>query len=74
MCYFCWMTVQELEEWFKNAPAPQMPIYLNAATKVNDYATFVNSHFDGLKGVKDPSTSPLMWRLLEMKLLIEANS
>lgn len=67
------MTVQELEEWFKNAPEPEMPVYLNAATRVNDYAIFVNSHFDGLRHVKDLSASPMMWRLLEMKLLIEAN-
>ncbi len=68
------MSIQELEEWFRNAPAPQMPIYLNAATKVNDYTLFVNSHFEGLRNFKgDVSSSPLMWRLLEMKLLIEAN-
>lgn len=67
------MTIKELEEWYKNAPEPEMPVYLNAATRVNDYAQFVNSHFEGLRKVKDPASSPLMWRLLEMKLLIEAN-
>ncbi len=68
------MTVEELEDWFRNAPVPQMPIYLDEANKVNDYALFVNSHFEGLKFVKvDAIKAPLMARLLKMKLLIEAN-
>lgn len=68
------MTVQELEDWFKNAPAPDMPVYLDVATKVNDYTLFVNSHFEGLKFAKvEAVRAPLMARLLKMKLLIEAN-
>lgn len=68
------MTIEELKEWYKNAPAPDMPIYLDAATKVNDYAYFVNSHFDGLEAAKVEMTkAPLLNRLMKMKLLIEAN-
>ena len=68
------MTIEELEEWYKNAPAPQMPVHLDEATIVNDYAVFVNSHFEGIKFAKVELTkAPLMARLLKMKLLIEAN-
>ncbi|SOD12638.1 DUF6965 family protein [Pedobacter xixiisoli] len=68
------MTIEELEEWYKNAPAPQMPVHLDEANTVHDYALFVNSHFEGLKFAKVELTkSPLMTRLLKMKLLIEAN-
>ena len=68
------MTIEELKEWYRNAPAPQMPVWLNEATKVNDYEYFVNSHFEGLDYAKvDLTKNALMNRLLKMKLLIEAN-
>lgn len=68
------MTIEELKEWYRNAPAPEMPILLDEATKVNDFAYFVNSHFDGIEAAKVEMTKqPLMSRLLKMKLLIEAN-
>lgn len=68
------MTIEELKEWYKNAPAPEMPIHLDEATKVTDYNYFVSSHFDGLEASKVEMTrAPLMNRLLKMKLLIEAN-
>lgn len=68
------MSIEELEEWFRNAPAPEMPVYLDAATKVNDYSYFVSSHFEGLRAAKNDFTrAPLMARLLKMKLMIEAN-
>ncbi|MNR47929.1 hypothetical protein D3C85_1670920 [compost metagenome] len=51
-----------------------MPLHLDEATIVNDYAVFVNSHFEGIKFAKVELTkAPLMARLLKMKLLIEAN-
>lgn len=68
------MSIDELEEWFRNAPAPEMPIYLNAATKVNDFEYFVSSHFEGVRAAKNEvSRAPLMARLLQMKLMIEAS-
>lgn len=68
------MTIPELEEWFKTAPKPEMPVYLNAATKVNDYERFLESHFHALK--KNPESKlnvPVIIRLEQMKLIIEAN-
>ena len=47
------MNIQELEEWFRNAPKPDMPVYLDAATKVNDYAHFLESHFAPLRANPD---------------------
>ncbi|MFN0253952.1 DUF6965 family protein [Pedobacter ureilyticus] len=68
------MTVEELKEWYKNAPAPEMPVQLDEATKVNDFNHFVTSHFDGIDAAKVEMTKqPLINRLLKMKLLIEAN-
>jgi hypothetical protein len=68
------MDINKLEEWFKNASAPQMPVYLNEATKVNDYKLFVDSHFEGIKAAPtDFTKAPLLDRLLKMKILIEAN-
>ncbi|MNK53042.1 hypothetical protein D3C87_719930 [compost metagenome] len=68
------MTIDELEEWYRTAPSPEMPVYLDAATKVTDYAQFVNSHFEGIRHAKvDLVRNPLIWRLEKMKLLIEAN-
>lgn len=69
------MNIQELEEWFRNAPKPDMPVYLDAATKVNDYAHFLESHFAPLKANPDSRVNqPLLWRLKAMKLVIESNS
>lgn len=66
------MTIEQLEEWFRSAPIPQMPVYLDAATKVNDFTYFVTSHFEGLKAAKNEYTrNPLMIRLLKMKKIIE---
>jgi hypothetical protein len=68
------MSIEELEEWYKNAPAPEMPVMLNEATKVTNYELFVGSHFEGIKNAPTDSTKlPLLNRLLQMKLLIEAN-
>ncbi|RYF12393.1 MAG: hypothetical protein EOO42_20160 [Flavobacteriales bacterium] len=68
------MNLQELKQWFETAPVPEMPIYLNAATKVNDYALFVNSHFEGIAAANNEIIKqPLVDRLLDLKLLIEAN-
>ncbi|MCY1520370.1 hypothetical protein D9M68_551450 [compost metagenome] len=68
------MTIHELEEWFKNAPAPEMPVYLNNATKVTDYELFVSSHFEGLKAAGSEYTrTPLHERLMQMKIIIEAS-
>ncbi|WP_316739238.1 DUF6965 family protein [Pedobacter aquatilis] len=69
------MTINELEEWFTNAPKPDMPVYLNAATKVNDYDHFLKSHFGPLKANPVSKVNqPLLWRLQQMKLVIESNS
>lgn len=68
------MSIEELEEWFSKAPAPEMPLYLDAATKVNDYDFFVTSHFEGIRAAKNDFTrAPLLARLMKMKLLIESN-
>ncbi|WP_131535479.1 DUF6965 family protein [Pedobacter nototheniae] len=68
------MTIQELEEWFANAPKPQMPVMLNDASKVNDYAKFLDSHFSPLKAHPDAKiNNPLLIRLKMMKLIIESN-
>jgi len=68
------MSLEELEEWFKNAPAPAMPVYLDAATKVNDYQYFISSHFEGIRAAKhENSKAPLLARLMKMKLAIESN-
>ena len=68
------MSIQELEDWYRTAPAPEMPVHLNDATKVFDFSLFVNSHFEGLRAAPNEFIkAPLMKRLLEMKLLIEAN-
>jgi len=67
--------IQQLEEFFLNAEKPACPIFLNNATKVNDYDHFIESHFAPLKA--DPGSrvnQPLIWRLKAMKLIIEANA
>jgi len=69
------MTITELEEWFRNAPKPDMPVYLNNATKVNNYEHFLESHFAPLRINPDSKVNqPLLWRLQAMKLVIESNS
>jgi|GEM_PF-1962669 len=68
------MNLQELKTWFDTAPVPETPIYLNAATRINDYTLFVNSHFEGINAANNEIIKqPLIDRLLELKLLIEAN-
>lgn len=68
------MTLKELEEWFAKAPRPSMPVYLNNATKVNDYDHFLKSHFAPLRENPDSKVNqPLLWRLQAMKLVIESN-
>ncbi|MCZ4244993.1 DUF6965 family protein [Pedobacter punctiformis] len=68
------MTIQELEEWFSKAPKPVMPVMLNAATKVNDYEQFLDSHFSPLKAHPTAKINqPLLIRLEMMKLIIESN-
>lgn len=68
------MSTAELKEWFKTAPAPHMPVYLNAATNVNDYAQFVNSHFEGFYAANNEIfRQPLIDRLLDINLLIKSN-
>lgn len=68
------MTNEELENWFKNAPKPDMPVYLNPSEKVTDYDLFISSHFIGLKNNSNIAvTQPLLDRLLQMKLIIESN-
>jgi hypothetical protein len=68
------MSIEELEAWFQTAPKPEMPVYLNGATKVVDYELFVQSHIYPLKMNANTKVSePIMDRLLQMKLLIEAN-
>ena len=68
------MTIAELEEWFKNAPRPEMPVYLNAAVKVLDYDRFLESHFEPLKRNQNARINlPLLLRLEQMKLVIESN-
>lgn len=68
------MTKEELKEWFAGVPAPETPLYLDPATKVNDYEFFLSSHFEGLDAAKNEYTAmPIRARLLKMKLLIESN-
>jgi hypothetical protein len=68
------MTIAELEAWFKTAPMPEEPLYLNPATKVNNIGHFLESHFAPLR--LDPNSKvnePLLCRLKDLKLLIESN-
>lgn len=66
--------VNKLEEWFSNAPRPQMPVYLNAAVMVTDYDLFLESHFVPLRTYPDTKINkPIIYRLAQMKLIIESN-
>ncbi|MDQ1139431.1 DUF6965 family protein [Pedobacter agri] len=67
--------VSELEEWFRNAPRPDMPVFLNAAVQVTDYDLFPESHFIPLRSKPDAKiNAPIILRLQQMKLIIESNS
>jgi len=66
--------VQQLEEWFKNAPKPDMPVFLNAAVEVTDYDVFLESHFIPLRTKPEAKiNAPILLRLQQMKLIIESN-
>jgi len=68
------MSIQELEEWFKSAPRPEMPVIIGPAEQVNDYDHFLESHFGPLKANPDSKVNmPLLHRLKKMKLIIESN-
>jgi hypothetical protein len=66
--------VSEMEEWFKNAPRPDMPVFLNPAVEVTDYDLFLESHFLPLRTKPDSKiNAPIILRLQQMKLIIESN-
>lgn len=68
------MKLEELEEFFRNCERPQMPVYLNEATKVNDFVQFLESHLTPLRANPDSKINkPLLHRLKLMKLIIESN-
>jgi hypothetical protein len=68
------MTIQELDEWFKNAPRPEMPVLLNPGVQVLDYDKFLESHFEPLRRNPDAKINvPILLRLKQMKLVIESN-
>jgi len=37
------MKIKELEEFFMTCQRPEMPVYLNQATKVNDFDLFLET-------------------------------
>ncbi|MBO9675692.1 MAG: hypothetical protein J7577_19750 [Sphingobacteriaceae bacterium] len=66
--------IQQLEDFFTQAGKQQVPIYLNQATVITDYAHFLESHFTPLKLNPDAKVNlPLIHRLKLLKLLIESN-
>lgn len=66
------MTINELKDFFRNAPKPEVPFRLNDWITVTDYELFVSSHFEGIETAKNELTrGPIMDRLLEMKKYIE---
>jgi len=67
------MDMQELEEFFKNCQRPEMPVFLNEATRVNDFDLFLESHFGPLKASPDSKINKPLLARLKMKLIIEAN-
>jgi len=68
------MNLEELENFFANCKRPEMPVYLNEATKVNDFDYFLESHIAPLKANPDAKVNrPLLYRLNLMKLVIESN-
>ncbi|KRT13687.1 hypothetical protein ASU31_23365 [Pedobacter ginsenosidimutans] len=67
--------IQQLEDFFTQAGKQQVPIYLNQATIITDYAHFLESHFMPLKLNPDAKVNlPLIHRLKMLKLLIESNA
>ncbi|MBB6238377.1 hypothetical protein HDC90_003010 [Pedobacter sp. AK013] len=68
------LEVQQLEDFFAQAGKQQVPIYLNQATIITDYAHFLESHFMPLRLNPDAKVNlPLIHRLKILKLLIESN-
>ncbi|RZJ76773.1 MAG: hypothetical protein EOO45_00935 [Flavobacterium sp.] len=68
------MEITELEEFFRSCQRPEMPVYLNQATKVNDFDLFLESHLAPLRANPDSKINkPLLFRLKLMKLIIESN-
>jgi hypothetical protein len=68
------MEIRELEEFFETCQRPEMPVYLNQATKVNDFDLFLESHLSPLRTNPDSKINkPLLIRLKLMKLIIESN-
>ncbi|WP_131536636.1 DUF6965 family protein [Pedobacter nototheniae] len=68
------MTIAELEEYFKNAPKLEEPLFLNPATKINNIDHFLESHFAPLRINPDSRVNQsLLFRLKALKLLIESN-
>lgn len=67
--------VQQLETFFANAEKQATPIYLDAATAINDYEHFLESHFAPLRiDATTKVNQPLIWRLKALKLIVEANA
>jgi len=67
--------VQQLEDFFAQAGKQQVPIYLNQATVITNYAHFLESHFMPLRLNPDAKVNlPLIHRLKMLKLLIESNT
>jgi len=51
-----------------------MPVFLNAAVEVTDYDLFMESHFIPLRTKPDAKINvPIIFRLQQMKLIIECN-
>jgi len=67
--------VQKLEDFFTQADKQATPIYLDAATVINNYEHFLESHFAPLKiDATTKVNQPLIWRLKALKLIVEANA
>lgn len=67
------MTIDELEDYFKTAPAPKVPFKVNDWTRVNDYELFVSSHIHGARTAKNELTRwPFLMRLMEMRDYLES--
>ncbi|KQC02118.1 hypothetical protein [Pedobacter sp. Hv1] len=68
------MTIQELENWFKNVELPATPIMLLPGTTITDVDKFLESHFIPLRANPNALSSKPIWdRLFAFKLLIESN-
>jgi len=67
--------LQELEDFFTKAGKQPVPIFLNQATEITDYDYFLQSHFQPLKAnLTSKVNQPLIQRLLDLKLIVEANA